>query len=173
MESQVKKSAQKPQPRLQKIPAIWLALGMLLLAFFLPLGGELLQRLLIGEEEVCCMPDNLDFLLARAEIAQFLRPLSNLIIGGTMLAGAMLAVYTVAYFYRHYHGKQQTKVILTAILGLIAAYIVATLITMLIFFILRNDLYFQYRPWPGGSLYDDAWYDPAHWWRATFTNPFA
>ncbi len=153
----------------------WAALLLLPLGLVLPLIGELLQILLIGEERVCCMPDNLDQLLTRAETAKSLRWLSNLIIGGSMIVGIALVIFAFTVVYRKIiPGLSRNHRRLTLFMISIACiYIIFVLITMLLFFAFRNDYYFEYRPWPGGSLYDGAWFNPVHWLKATFANPFA
>lgn len=147
----------------------------LFLALFLPLIGELIQYILIGDEQVCCIPDNLDFLSARAGIAKFLRPLSNFIIGGSMLAGIILAVTSLKKVYYQTLPSISVKYrkFIFVILILCAMYIVITLAAMLLFFVVRNNLYYLDRPWPGGKLYEGEWYNPIHWWRAVFCSPFA
>jgi hypothetical protein len=160
---------------LQRIPKVWRIFATLLLLLFLPFLGELLQRLIIGEEQVCCMPDNRDWLVARAAIARHLRLLSDLIIGGSILASIIMAIRTIILFFRETFSKlkpSSVKCLATIFITVFGMYVAITLITMLIFFILRNDLYFYDRPWPGGSLYDGAWYSPLHWLKATFANPF-
>ncbi len=147
---------------LQRIPKVWRIFATLLLLLFLPFLGELLQRLIIGEEQVCCMPDNRDWLMARAAIARHLRLLSDLIIGGSILASIIMAICTIIIFFNETFSKLKPN----------SVKYLATIFTMLIFFILRNDLYFYDRPWPGGGLYDGAWYSPLHWLKATFANPF-
>lgn len=153
----------------------WFPFVLLILAIFFPFFGELIQLILIGEEEVCCMPDNLNWLTARAGIAQFLRPLSNLIIGGSMIVGIVLACRSALLFYRYTLPRFALpfRVPAMIITILLTAYIITTLVTMLLFFIFRNNLYYYDRPWPDGRLYDGAWYNPIHWWRATFSSPFS
>ena len=166
------KTKDKAQPSHK---AYWALLLLLPLGLMLPLIGELLQILLIGEERVCCMPNNLSQLLAHAETAKSLRWLSNLIIGGSMLGGIALVTFAFAMLYRKFIPslpKQYSRLALT-IISIVCVYIICVLVTMLLFFVLHNDYYFEYRPWPGGSLYDGAWFNPLHWLKATFVNPFA
>jgi len=158
-----------------KTKPCWRILLLFPLALFLPLLVELVQRLVIGEEQVCCMPDNRDFLMARAALARHLRWLSNLLIGGSMVGGIALAIFALVKVYRVLLPgiTQRYRALVLTLCAIVTVYILATLFTMLLFFVFRNDLYFSYRPWPGGSLYDGDWFSPLHWWRATFVNPFA
>lgn len=166
------KTSHQPSSSL-KFRSIIVTLALLLVALFLPLLGESLQMLTIGEEYVCCMPDNRAELEAKAEIAKSLRPASNLIIGGSMLAGIILSIIAITYFYRKNKNYVKDHPLIMVILLVITVYIIIVLTTMLMFFALYNDAYFEQRPWPGGSLYDGAWYSPSHWWAATFINPFS
>lgn len=152
----------------------WRILLLFPLALFLPFITELVQRLVIGEEQVCCMLENYDFLMVRAGIARRLRWLSNLLIGGSMIGGSALAIFALVKVCREMLPTivQKYRVIVLVLCAILTVYIVATLFTMLLFFVFRNDLYYSYRPWPGGSLYDDNWFSPLHWWRAAFYSPF-
>lgn len=146
--------------------AKWLLLLLLPLALFLPLVGELIQVLLIGEEHVCCMPDNLDQLLKRAETAQSLRWLSNLIIGGSIVLGIALAFFAFVMIYRKIISNlnQRYRSIATVVLAVVCTYIVIILSLMLIYFVSHNDYYFKYRAQPGyGGLYDGTWFNPISW----------
>lgn len=168
--SQVAKSSQAENKTRPAHKTYWAALLLLPLGLMLPLIGELLQTLLIGEEYVCCMPDNLDQLLARAETAKNLRWLSNLIIGGSMVIGIALVIFAFAMFYRKIVPSLSRvhRRLTLIIMGVVCIYIISVLITMLLFFIFCNDYYFGYRPWPGGSLYYDAWFSPVYWLKVTF-----
>lgn len=153
---------------------VWAFLFLLLLpiGLFLPLIAELIQTLLIGDEYVCCMPDNLQQLLARAEVARELRWLSNIIIGGGMVAGIAIVVFAFIMLRRYalQSLSESSRRIISLILLVVCVYIVLVLASMFVFFVLHNDYYFKYRPWPGGGLYDDAWFSPIDWMRASFAN---
>lgn len=137
----------------------WLVPILLAIALFLPFFGEWLQYEDIGDEYVCCMPENYKYLQKRAERAKQLRPVSNAIIGGSIAIGMLLVIVAIIYFYRSAPIKTKSQLVFAIIITIIAAYILAILIRLLIYFFVHNDDYFKYRSMGDAFRYIE-WYNP-------------
>lgn len=129
----------------------WLAILLLPLVFFLPILGERIQISLIGDEGFCCMPENWQELMWKAERAKSMRLDSNLVIGTGIILAILLMGVMVYILYKYAVPciqVGQLRRIAQVAVGILVAPIGFLLLLTLMVFVLHNDEYYSTRYQP-------------------------
>lgn len=138
----------------------WLVLLLIPLALRLPLIGERIQVSLIGYEGFCCMPEDLEESIAKAEDAKARRTDSNLIIGISIGLAIFLTLIIIFMLYGYAIpciAIKWVRYLAKIIVGIIVFPLMALLILSALYFIGCNDLYhnIRYQP-PQDCIYSYA-----------------
>lgn len=129
----------------------WLAILLLPAALALPVWGERLQVELIGYEGFCCAPENFQELREEAAHAKSLRPVSNFIIGASLVLAIMLVVLAAVVLYRYalpHISRKPLRYVGRVVVGLVIAPLGILLLVTVAYFIVHNDEYFSTRYHP-------------------------
>lgn len=133
----------------------WLALLLIPLSLLIPLGGEVLRNEAIGTEYVCCMPENYEEKMRRAEQAREQRWLSNVIIVGSDLLGIAVLMSGCVVFVKNIvmlaEWSLRKKLIVTLITGMVSGLFLFLIGGFMLQYLLDIDGYYKFdQPYYGG-----------------------
>lgn len=133
----------------------WLALLLIPLSLFIPLGGELLRNDLIGTEYVCCMPENYEEKWRKAEQAREQRLSSNVIIIGSDLLGLAALASGCVIFVKNIvmtaEWSLRKKLTVTLITGVVTGLFLFIVGGFMLQYLFDIDGYYKFdQPYYGG-----------------------
>ncbi len=149
MNKETAKDASKPRIKWYA----WLLLLLLPLAMYTPFLASRLQIDIVGQEHVCCMPDNLQELLKKAQVARSRRSESDAIMNGVIWSGIILLIVFVVLFYTIIWSKlnHPAQIFSGTIIGIIVLAILMWLLHLLEWYGANTEEYYQYAwsmQWP-------------------------
>lgn len=131
----------------------WLIFLLLPVAMSMPMNGAFLQLKLVGRETMCCYHEE----LAQSTLdAQQKRPLSNLIMGGSLMLGIVFVALFCLLFWRCIWWKlgKTGRIISGVVVGLLVVAILVFLVRLLVWYCFNADFYHGAN---GSSSAWDAW----------------
>ena len=133
---------------------VWLLSILLPVAILLPLLAGTIRRKSIGNEYPCCAMFSDPEAVARAEHAKSLHWLSNIIVGGSIIAALGLVIVVAILIYRHGILKQWPKCIQIMAKTVLAIIVVPPLFLLIIsmsYFVFKNREYYVRISQPPGD----------------------
>lgn len=140
----------------------WLALLLLPVVLFLPLLGESIQKVHIGDEEYCCASFLTPEVVERTEHAKSLHWLSNVVIGGSIILAVLMLVLMVFILYKYAVPQITTKGlrhISGAVIAVVITPVALLVLCVAFYFIFDNHEYYVHRAQaPDNGIYGDFFY---------------